>query len=241
MEKICGIYQIRNMINNHIYIGSSKNIYGRVKEHNDSLYNGNHHNLYLQRAFNKYGCDNFTYEILILCDIDMLLLYEQRFIDGWKPAYNISHIAGKVEWTKELRDVVANTSRGNKNRLGKKCPLSDETRRRMSLAQMGNTKTRGQKRSAEFGKIVADRNRSRVGWIHTEQSKLKMSESRKGKPSGRKGKRASADTRKRQSDAGKKWWDSVSKDERRIKALKGHATRRKMKRDNCLTTMELIE
>ena len=54
-NKNCGIYFIRNKINNKIYVGSSKNLYNREKEHFSDLRKGKHHNIYLQRAYDKYG------------------------------------------------------------------------------------------------------------------------------------------------------------------------------------------
>ncbi len=53
-----GTYKIVNKINNKIYYGSSKHI----KKHKSQLKNNKHHCLYLQRAYNKYGANNFEYE-----------------------------------------------------------------------------------------------------------------------------------------------------------------------------------
>lgn len=54
-----GIYQIRNKINNHRYIGRSVNITRRWRSHRNSL-SGNYSGcIVLQNAWNKYGEDNF--------------------------------------------------------------------------------------------------------------------------------------------------------------------------------------
>ena len=63
-EKICGIYTITNKINNKIYVGSSNNIETRFYEHKRTLYKNEHCNKLLQRSFNKYGKNNFIFEVL---------------------------------------------------------------------------------------------------------------------------------------------------------------------------------
>lgn len=83
-----GIYQIKNIINGYIYIGSTKNLQKRKSQHFSNLLSNIHHNRHLQSAYNKYGKDNFTFEVLFICDENNLLLYEQYCIDVLKPEYN---------------------------------------------------------------------------------------------------------------------------------------------------------
>ena len=59
----CGIYKITNNINNKFYIGSSKNITKRFKEHKWRLKNNKHPNNKLQNSWNKYGEENFKFEV----------------------------------------------------------------------------------------------------------------------------------------------------------------------------------
>ena len=59
-----GIYRIRNIINNKIYIGSAFNFKTREKRHFNQLRKGKHHSVLLQRAFDKYGEENFVFEII---------------------------------------------------------------------------------------------------------------------------------------------------------------------------------
>lgn len=63
-KKISGIYQIKNKINNKIYVGSSINIYRRWKEHIRYLNDNTHHNIHLLRAWKKYGKENFEFSII---------------------------------------------------------------------------------------------------------------------------------------------------------------------------------
>ena len=47
------IYQLKENINNRIYIGSTLNFERRKMKHLYDLKNNKHHNIYLQRIFNK--------------------------------------------------------------------------------------------------------------------------------------------------------------------------------------------
>ena len=58
------IYQIRNKINDKCYIGSAVKILDRWWLHKKMLRNGNHHSVKLQRAWDKYGENNFAFEHL---------------------------------------------------------------------------------------------------------------------------------------------------------------------------------
>ena len=59
-----GIYKITNKIDGKCYIGQSSNIKKRFKDHRYDLKYNKHDNPYLQNAYNKYGKDNFKFEIL---------------------------------------------------------------------------------------------------------------------------------------------------------------------------------
>lgn len=67
-DKNCGIYCIKNLINDKIYIGQSTNIKKRWKVHTKELNCNTHCNSYLQKAWNKYGSDNFKFYVLEKCD-----------------------------------------------------------------------------------------------------------------------------------------------------------------------------
>lgn len=57
------IYKITNKINNKIYIGQTKDYKRRFREHKNQM-SGNASGKYLYNAFNKYGIDNFSFEII---------------------------------------------------------------------------------------------------------------------------------------------------------------------------------
>ena len=83
-----GIYRIRNLVNGKCYYGSSKEIEKRLSRHEKELKNNIHINCILQRAWDKYGKDNFLFEIVEECDINALLKTEQKYLN-LQPEYNI--------------------------------------------------------------------------------------------------------------------------------------------------------
>lgn len=79
--KICGIYAIENIINKKVYIGQSNNILLRFSNHKYELNNNKHFNSHLQRAWYKYGKENFIFKILCECNPQELNEKEIYFID----------------------------------------------------------------------------------------------------------------------------------------------------------------
>lgn len=74
-----GIYCIKNLINNKVYVGKSKNIYTRMVSHCNLLRNNSlDENRYLKRSWYKYGEDNFQYFVLEYLDENELLLKERE-------------------------------------------------------------------------------------------------------------------------------------------------------------------
>jgi hypothetical protein len=76
-----GIYQIRCIANDKIYIGSSVDLRNRWAVHCSSLRRRAHSNSYLQAAWDKYGEDAFDFTIIEYVPRDDLLKAEQRWID----------------------------------------------------------------------------------------------------------------------------------------------------------------
>jgi hypothetical protein len=59
-----GVYQIRNLVNGKILVGSSVNLRGIINRHRFQLKNGLHLNRSLQRDFLEVGEERFAFEIL---------------------------------------------------------------------------------------------------------------------------------------------------------------------------------
>lgn len=64
LKNRAGVYQIRNLVNGKIYVGSSRNLKQRKTSHFSKLRKQVHDNAHLQAAYNKYGKENFIFEIL---------------------------------------------------------------------------------------------------------------------------------------------------------------------------------
>ena len=63
-----GIYCIVNIVNNKKYVGQSTDVEGRIAHHKSALRHNKHANDHLQKSWNKYGEDNFRFEILCFCN-----------------------------------------------------------------------------------------------------------------------------------------------------------------------------
>lgn len=176
-ELIGGIYQWRNKIDGKIYIGSAKNFEERRKRHLRQLRGNYHHSILFQRAFNKYGEDNFVFEILeyLEDDNDLRLKIEQEYLDKLQPfapnGYNISKGATNCVLYGEQNGMWGKLGENNPN-FGRK--NSEETKQKISK---GN---KGKKRTPEMIKH--------------------MSEIKKGQESPFKGKHWDENNRKRLSD-----------------------------------------
>lgn len=95
------IYKIINIINHKFYIGSTEDYTRRKQNHKYSLRHNCHPNQYLQNAFNKYGEENFKFEIIEYCEINELIIKEQHYLDLYKTyknniGYNLSPTAGRT-------------------------------------------------------------------------------------------------------------------------------------------------
>lgn len=155
MKKVCGIYKIINLLNNQIYIGSSVNIYGRFSQHKWQLRKNNHGNLHLQRAWNKYGENNFKFKILEKTKSkENLLEKEQFYINFFKPHYNICKIAGSnsgVIRTEEWKKRIGNSNKGK--------PASENCKKAVRKANYGRKHNEEAKK--KIGKAAKGRKMSK--------------------------------------------------------------------------------
>ena len=101
-EKICAVYKITNTITGDFYIGSSKDVKKRWKDHKCQSTWNEYPNKQLYQDMQKYGLENFVFEILEEVEIDKLKEKEQQFIETLKPTYNNINAKGwDVERYKE--------------------------------------------------------------------------------------------------------------------------------------------
>ena len=83
--KMCGVYAIRNLTNGKMYIGSTiTSFHKRWQTHRKRLKNNTHHSNHLQKAYNKYGKDNFEYQILEITTPEIARIREGYYIAKYK-------------------------------------------------------------------------------------------------------------------------------------------------------------
>jgi group I intron endonuclease len=104
--KQIGVYQIKNRSNGKSYIGSTTMSFAkRLEHHRCLLRGGKHKNKYLQRAWDKYGEDNFEFKILEVVDICCTLEIEQIYLNNCENCYNINPLAsGTPNMSRETID-----------------------------------------------------------------------------------------------------------------------------------------
>lgn len=160
-EKKVGIYKIRNIIDNKFYVGSSIDLDGRKYRHFHTLKIQKHANDKLQRAYNKYGKENFVFEIIErLYDLPkdklkckkIVLNREQYWIDkldAVNKGYNINKKADSRLGTKQPKEAIESARQKN---MGRK--MSEYNKQQLLKAH--------------------------IGMKHSKESKAKMSKSHKG-------------------------------------------------------------
>jgi group I intron endonuclease len=169
-----GIYTITNIINNKVYLGYTRNFYYRKNDHFKLLKRGTHDNCKLQNSFNKYGIENFTFEILEECEEKFLSSQEHYWanllnVHNDKYGYNIlptnpdsspmrhsPESIKKMSETHKIRWIGKTLSDEQKAKMAearKKVGISKEGRKRINE---GTAKRRGSKMSDEQKKKISD-------------------------------------------------------------------------------------
>lgn len=106
-----GVYKIEHIQSGNVYIGSSKQIYTRWKQHLNSLKNNKHHSSKLQSIWNKSTENNFRFEIVEECKISQLLEREDFYIqefDSFKNGFNMTESVFKYwkTYSKYKKEIV---------------------------------------------------------------------------------------------------------------------------------------
>lgn len=198
-----GIYIIKNLLNEKIYVGSSVNIKKRFQEHKFDLRRNKHANFHLQKSWNLYGEENFLFIELEYCDKTLLLEREQLWIDYYKThkeekdLYNICQIAGNTLGRKHSEQAKEKISKNHSDVSGEKNPMfgrtspnagiimSEEHRQKISNSLKGKkswneglTKNNNKSLKKQAENIMGENNPF-FGKQHTEETKQKIKQSRK--------------------------------------------------------------
>ena len=165
-----GIYKITNKLNGKVYIGQSVDIDTRWRQHCNAKDNVAIHN-----AIKKYGKENFNFEVLLECPVEMLNDWERDMIalyDCISPkGYNLTEGGGGCKCSEETRLKMSEAKKG-KPSWNKGIPCSKEHKRKISEANKGKHLPEEQKRK------ISEANK---GHHISEEHKRKISEANKGK------------------------------------------------------------
>ena len=102
--KISAVYKITNTITGDFYIGSSKNVKERWRNHKKPSVWKRFPNNPMYQYMKKYGVDKFSFEILAEVEVEQLKEKEQQFIETLKPTYNSNNAKGlDIERYKETQ------------------------------------------------------------------------------------------------------------------------------------------
>lgn len=130
------IYKIINKENGKFYIGSTIDIKKRKRTHLEQLTKGKHHCFHLQKAYEKYGKENFEliYKEIEISNENTLRLLEERYINYcWNSGklYNMSRkgcggdLISYHPKNKEFRELQSKLTRERYSKLSE-----DEKRKR---------------------------------------------------------------------------------------------------------------
>lgn len=146
----CGIYCIKNTINEKVYVGKAKDIYNRMIQHRQLLRKrSKDENCHLIAAWHKYGEDVFTYYILEEFEFDEQKLRERE--DYWIIKMNAIN-----------RDKGYNIRRDSSTG----CLVSEETKKKISKSVKG-------KKNPNYGNTWTDEQRKRMSEMVREGYKTK--------------------------------------------------------------------
>ena len=167
-----GIYLWRNLITGQVLVGQTQDFARRKREHLSLANRGKHHNTYFQNAWNKYGANNFQFEVLErTSDLCSLTTIEQAWLD---------HFVALFIKVYNSEAPVNSPARGQKRTSKQKAA--------MSLARTNiSAETRKNMSNAQKGKIIPKEVRekmssSHIGKTKSKETKKRMSDCKKGKP-----------------------------------------------------------
>ena len=140
------IYKITNKENGMIYIGQTiQTLEDRWRQHRKKSSTC----LYLKRAFEKYGIDNFIFEMICCChdtDLDKLEIYYMAEFNSIVPnGYNLREGGNSGRHNEETKKKISETLKEKNRMIGAKPhpqlgkPITEETKKKISDALKGRT------------------------------------------------------------------------------------------------------
>ena len=167
-ENLTGIYSIKNLINNKVYIGQSTQLEKRLSWHRQALNRNDHHNKHLQNSWNKYGSESFVFNIVCECSENELDGLEKYYIDLYHSTdirFGYNEESGgcinKHHSERTKKKISEKTAGENNPMYGVHLTMPDDQRKKMSERMSGD-------KNPFYGKH------------HDEATRKKMSEKKKG-------------------------------------------------------------
>lgn len=163
------IYKIQNKINGQIYIGQTvRSLAARLGEHLKDRKGGR--SGLLKKAFDAYGPQSFEISVIDHAPTQSILNEKEKY---WISFYGCIFPAGY------------NLAIGGDSRSG--WHHNEESKKKISEHQKGNTSRKGQKNSEEHRKKISEARKGRVPWIKgkkrgpcSDEVKKRISETKKG-------------------------------------------------------------
>lgn len=171
----CGIYKIENLINHKVYIGQSIDIERRFRNHIN-----NEVSPHLKRAFEKYGIENFSFEIIKETkDLDYWEIFLIQIYKATDKRYGYNSDFGgnaRKVCSEEHKQKISKANMGRK--------FTKEHKEKLSLAKKGKSSTfKGKKMSEESRRKLSLSHKGQKPHKWSEESKLKLALSKSGENS----------------------------------------------------------
>lgn len=129
-----GIYILRCLISQKVYVGQSVDPHGRWLRHRSTLRGGKHGNPHLQAAWDKYGESEFTFEVVEIVlnkeDLNRREAFHIRAFRAHEPDFGYNFRVEDGEGHHHLSEEARQRRKGR--------PVSPETRAKISARMTGH-------------------------------------------------------------------------------------------------------
>ncbi len=217
------IYMARNEMNGKCYVGKTeKSLDYRKYSH---LWGALHEsNSYFCKAIRKYGSSAFVWSILFEV--------EDKYLNRWEKYY-IKRLGAKVPNGYNLTDGgdgIPNPSPAIRAKIG------DANRGRIVPDKVRAVHRENSKRMWRDPRFRLRMYLSQIGKINSPETRIKIGNALRGKPSGMLGKHQSAETRNRHRECSIRLWQDPVYREKQLRALNRGWLKRRIK--NGITSTE---
>ncbi len=210
-----GVYSILCVKTGKRYIGCSKWVETRMKDHKSDLKRGKHINIHLQRAWEAYGEEYFVFEVLIKTDTpfeDEIRLIAEY--DSFNNGYNLTP-GGEGVGSDSPELCAKRVATFKKN-------YSEETKKKKSEAARRQLMSMSEEDRRNFAKIGSEAAKEAIESLSEEDKAIRSKEL--SEYSKRRWGKLDKEERSRQAKA---LWEGKSEEEKKASALKSWETRRK--------------